>query len=217
MGFSTVAEHIPYKFHEKLVKLLVKATGKFLVFGAARYYAIYYLHMSLYYNDLSHPCLHLNSKGQGGTGHLDESSFSREEWQRIFEDAGLEHVPMASEAAREAALAERQYDFFANLIVMKRPGVEVPAAMLQKYDDFMGNSADAYAHYFPIKSNFEDTVERGLKVEGQLEALWPELDLIHKKIGRNLIDCQGRKLPPYTQNPDEYEGWIREKFDMDSK
>merc|ERR1719413_15496 len=51
-----VAEHIPAKFHDRLVSILANATGKWLVFSAAR-------------------------PGQGGTGHIAEALRTKDEWR----------------------------------------------------------------------------------------------------------------------------------------
>ena len=102
-----VAEHIPAEFHPKFVQLLSASVkpGGHLVFAAAR-------------------------PGQGGTGHIDESSRTREEWIELFSNSGydLQEVLHLSRMARQSAYPERSYDLYANLFVMrKRPDAEARA------------------------------------------------------------------------------------------
>lgn len=70
-----VAEHVPASLHDVMVNLLVTKTNKFLVFSAAR-------------------------PNQAGTGHIPESSKTRDEWISIFEKAGLKHLPKLSDIMR---------------------------------------------------------------------------------------------------------------------
>jgi len=106
-----VAEHIPAKFHGELVKFLVKSTGKWLLFSAAR-------------------------PDQQGTGHIPESMKSVEEWREIFEEAGLVYMPNRSFVARSSAYFTRSYDIFENLMVFKNPkessadSEEIPVELL---------------------------------------------------------------------------------------
>ena len=85
-----VAEHIPFKYHEKLINFLVSKCSKYLIFSAAR-------------------------PGQGGIGHLKESMFDRKIWIKKFEEKGLIHLPNLSQLMRDLS---RVSWFKTNTIIM---------------------------------------------------------------------------------------------------
>jgi hypothetical protein len=55
--------------------------------------------------------------------------------------------------------------------------------------DFTGNSADAKQHYYKFNNRPGGGDERVERVKGQLESLWPELDLLSKKLSIDKIHC----------------------------
>jgi len=91
-----VAEHIPSKFHDDLVNFLVKSTGKWLFFSAAR-------------------------PKQKGTGHIEESMKPFQEWRDVFKKAGLVYMPDMTRVAQGSAYFMRSYDLAKNLMVFKNP------------------------------------------------------------------------------------------------
>ena len=70
-----VAEHVPAELHRVMRQVLKSLTTKYLVFAAAR-------------------------PGQGGTGHLGPSMFTREEWKVHWERTGLFYLEGLSEILR---------------------------------------------------------------------------------------------------------------------
>jgi hypothetical protein len=66
-----VAEHLATDLIPTMVEFLVSKTDKYLVFGAAR-------------------------PKQGGTGHVPGSMKTRQQWIKIFEDAGMVYLPQLS-------------------------------------------------------------------------------------------------------------------------
>jgi hypothetical protein len=155
-----VAEHIPAKFRNVLVSTLVNATAKWLVFSAAR-------------------------PGQGGTGHIPEAMLTREEWQAIFEDAGMIYMPKLTELVRQTAYIPRSYDLFSNLLVFRSPShaaedTDVPHPKLAKFGRYWGTAV--YAKKFSDSSTpqyLSDNTQRSSHLsdfyEGAQTALWPGL------------------------------------------
>ena len=190
-----VAEHIPPEHTSELIERLARATTKYLVFSAAR-------------------------PGQGGTGHLDESMHDRSWWIEQFTTVRrgtatgkLKLLPQLSRALRYVtSYPERAYDFGTNLIAFGAPGVEDMAAVPQiAHDCFFhgrgskeehGDDADkAYAREHnlpaylelerpcPLQSK-EEIEKREAWLEGQAQALWPELDLLVRRVRSGELKCQ---------------------------
>jgi len=159
-----VAEHIPAKFRDGIVSTLANATGKWLVFSAAR-------------------------PGQGGTGHLPDSMLWPDQWKAKFEAAGLVHMPKLTELARHTAYPQRSYDLFSNLLVFRNPAHEaedtdLPHPKLAKFGDWWGNSGGCQScqrysdPHNPISSE-GNTKARSMHLsafnQGSNSALWPGL------------------------------------------
>lgn len=145
-----VAEHIPAMFRPALVDFLVNSTGKWLVFSAAR-------------------------PGQGGTGHIDASMLTSEEWKRIFTEKGLVFMPRLTFLAQNAAYPSRNYDLALNLLVFKHPSndakdTDEPHEMLSIYNEYWGGTGGVHG---------PNTEERANKINafnaGSNSALWPDL------------------------------------------
>ncbi len=191
-----VAEHVPPEHTAELIERLARATSKYLVFSAAR-------------------------PGQGGTGHIDDSSHSREWWIDQFTSADrgegkgkLRLLPQLSRGLRYVtSYTERAYDFGTNIIALGAPGVEDITAIPQiAHDCFFhtsrmtnkevyGDAADkAYAleHNLPTYLELErpcalpseeDKKKRVNWIEGQTQALWPELDLLIRRVKSGELKC----------------------------
>ena len=123
-----VAEHIPAKHHPNMIKLLAGAVapGGHLVFSGAR-------------------------KNQGGTGHLPESSRSREEWQALFEAEGLKYADGLSKMAQKASYPDRSYDLFINLLTMRRPAEGMSHAGLMRPPNALTERVDKTLGRRPVK------------------------------------------------------------------
>lgn len=196
-----VAEHVPPEFTDELIQRLATATTKYLVFSAAR-------------------------PGQGGTGHIDESSHDRDWWIERFTNAdrgpgtGKLHVlPQLSRGIRHVTGWDRAYDFGTNLIAFGAPGVEDIIEIPQIAHDctfnppwrvgpqIFGDKNDLdYATknklplYLDIKRPCEvpKTEEerkayfdqRRYWIEGQAQALWPELDLLIRRVQSQELKCK---------------------------
>lgn len=186
-----VLEHIPKELHARATQFLADATGRVLVFSAAR-------------------------PKQGGTGHLDESMVTREEWAARFAERGLVYSERISDALRRAAFPDREYDLGYNTIVMLRPEVdedalyekmhaqrflfgdnryypwramgraavgegEIKDGVWKKwgksfYEGCLNADNEAAASRGPCKK------QRRIEVRGAELALWPELDLLRRQV-----------------------------------
>jgi len=170
-----VAEHIPFKYHAKLIQLLAQSTGKFLVFSAAR-------------------------PGQGGTGHINESSFMKEEWIETFEKAGMVHMPKLSNMARVSAQFARGYDFFGNAVVFKNEMYEfvdtdIPVPELLDYE-FGGSKSNNWGGWVPgdRPNNWHhpsnEFVSKSKMVTDEEEAtMWPVITELTRKIRAGEVKC----------------------------
>lgn len=85
-----VVEHIDSEKASFVLDMLANATGRFLVFAAAR-------------------------PDQGGTGHINLKT--RDWYISEFERRGLVHLPLLTKSARAAAYRPRAYDLHFNLLV----------------------------------------------------------------------------------------------------
>lgn len=163
-----VAEHIPFQFHSQLVKFLASRTKKWLVFSAA-------------------------SPKQGGTGHLDESMFTDEEWKAKFQDAGLEFMPKLTNMARDAAYPKRSYDLYANALVFKHPshdGTDVDINQgHEMLTDFMYHGVENALANAQYPTWAEKAVVAHAFSEGVAAAMWPALSLMEQKVKKNASLC----------------------------
>ena len=159
-----VAEHLAPERVGLLVAHLARATSKYLVFSAAR-------------------------PAQGGTGHVDGSMFPREWYIDQFERQGLTLLPHLTESLRFAAYPERAYDFGTNIIAMGAPGIEDRLDVPDIFGD-----CELYPHQFCTA--LQNLVPKEILaakregwVRGQLQALWPELDLVLEKLKSHKVSC----------------------------
>jgi len=169
-----VAEHMPPAHLDKLVASLAAATSKYLVFTAAR-------------------------PGQGGTGHVEGSMHDKDWWQRKFEAQGLVNLPELQIRLKRAARPERAYDLSGNMLVMGRPPLGVdradvtPFAGLECYF-FLGQWCKSYKHvgdlHNPPKTKDDAIRLRRAWVAGQVQALWPEIDLMQKGLKAGRLSCK---------------------------
>merc|ERR1719473_1724005 len=131
-----------------MISLLVNATRKWLVFSGAR-------------------------SNQGGTGHLRPSMRNREEWQRLFEEAGMIHMPGLSQLARMSAYPERSWDYFSNLLVFKHPSN--PAEDILEKESMLEAADKAY---LAERREGEQPKEQRARYEA---ATWPSLIRLRNK------------------------------------
>mmetsp|Transcript_62295 Transcript_62295/g.173765 ORF Transcript_62295/g.173765 Transcript_62295/m.173765 type:complete len:398 (+) Transcript_62295:74-1267(+) len=150
-----VAEHVPLEFHKHLVDLLTSATGKYLVFSAAR-------------------------PDQAGTGHLPESMFPREVWVQTFKDAGMVYLDKLTQIARRTAYPLRGYDIYGNVMIFGNADnsevadTDVVVDQVLKFSDLYGSDNDNYA-----KKDYGDLVRA--HAAGSNQAMWPGLALMEKQ------------------------------------
>jgi len=166
-----VAEHIPFRFHPQLIDLLTSSTKKWLVFSAAR-------------------------PGQGGTGHLNESSFTSDEWRSKFEAAGMVYMPKLTYMARQAAYYKRSYDLFANTLVFKKQGhvsddTDQPHEMLAHFM-YGGLDSDRTEKQYPKKDANRYNAAAAF-AEGSNSALWPALALMEQKANKGILCSEHTK------------------------
>ena len=166
-----VAEHLSEDRVDRMVDYLAAATGRYLVFSAAR-------------------------PGQGGTGHIDGSSHYWHWWMRAFEKRGLRYLPELSSALRLSAGPDRGYDLYQNTFAMGAPGApdrsDVPAEVGDwncgiYTSAFCGQLHGPHAKSYSKKLNAEPNAQkRRAWLEGMWMALWPKLDLTIRrlKLGR---------------------------------
>jgi len=166
-----VAEHLDPARLGRLADLLAAATGKYLVFSAAR-------------------------PKQGGTGHVEGSMKTSVWWIAAFEARGLVHLPELSRRLRWSAKPEREYDLGSkNLFAMGAPGIPDPGA---DAPDEVGD-CDLYPHKFcpipPKELDGKGTARNALQetraawLRGQAQALWPELHILQTKIEQKKLRC----------------------------
>ena len=160
-----VAEHLAPDRVPKLVDFLAAATGKYLVFSAAR-------------------------PRQGGTGHVDDSMHNWPWWREKFEAAGLVFLPRLTAGLRLSALPDRPYDIHQNVIAMGVPGAvdrsDVP-------DEAFEGWGCALMPSFICGDSKETRAAEGKKrramLEGMWMALWPEVDIMVRRLKTKDLSC----------------------------
>jgi len=201
MGFELVlslevAEHIPPEFQEELISRLAAATKKYLVFSAAR-----------------------PGQGGTGhiDGSMKDRSWWIEKFTNVDRgEAGKLHLlPQLSRAIRYITGWDRAYDFGTNLIAFGAPGTEdiveipqiahdcffYPPIRISNEKRIIGDTDDfeyAKKHNMstwltierPCKINNEKEETRQNWVEGQAQALWPELDLLIRRVKKGELSCR---------------------------
>jgi len=201
MGFELVlslevAEHVPFEFHEELARRLATATTKYLVFAAARpnQGGTGHIEESMHTRDWWIERLTHADRGPGASGKL-------------------QVLPQLSRGLRYVTgWADRAYDFGTNVIAFGAPGVEdVPKIPQIAHDCFFlgrgmvtnkelhGDEEDkAYARKHNMSEFLElervceldsDEETRSNWVEGQAQALWPELDLLVRRVKTGELAC----------------------------
>lgn len=200
MGFELVlslevAEHVPAEFADELVRRLAGATSKYLVFAAARPGQGGTGHLDESMHDRAWWIERFTREERGGRGRL-----------RL--------LPQLSRTLRHVTgFQERAYDLGTNLVAFGAPGVaDVPDVPQIAHDCFFlphfgvsaeiwGDMADreyAKEHDLPPsvkverpcpKGNAEEIKQRAHWVEGQAQALWPELDLLIRRVRTGELKC----------------------------
>lgn len=190
-----VAEHVPPEFTDELIRRLATATSKYLVFAAARpgQGGTGHLDESMHARDWWIEKFTNADRGPG---------------------AGKLHVlPQLSRGLRYVtSYSERSYDFGTNLIAFGAPGVEDVVEIPQIAHDcsflpargdekIVGDPEDVkYAkdHNLPESLPLErhcpafskeEREKRQHWVEGQAQALWPELDLLIRRVKIGELKC----------------------------
>ena len=172
-----VAEHIDPTKAAAVLDILAAATGKFLVFAAAR-------------------------PEQGGTGHI--SLQTRAWYIEQFELRGLRHLPSLSQIARESAYKHRPYDLFHNLVVFTRntytddgakdteqthPLVYAQYGDPTNYQGFGKDPVESSKHFRDSKLSFVNhdmnggvAAEAGLELSGWFipSTLWPRTHFVRR-------------------------------------
>ena len=195
-----VAEHVPAEYTDELIRRLATATTKYLIFSAARPGQGGTGHLDESMHDREWWIERFTSQDRGP-------------------DAGKLHLlPQLSRGIRYVtAYLDRGYDLGTNLIAFGAPGVEDIEEIPQIADDcefnprpmgaqVVGDPADkeyAAKHNLPPHLNLKrkcptwTTEEEGKKyyekrahlIEGHAQALWPELDLLIRRVKRGEIKC----------------------------
>ncbi len=194
-----VAEHVPPEFTDELIRRLATATTKYLVFAAARPGQGGTGHIDESMHDREWWIDRFQNADRGpGAGKL-----------RL--------LPQLSRGMRYVtAWSERAYDFGTNLIAFGAPGVDDIEEIPQIAHDcslngiqkkiISGDPADTnYAKKHNLTMSFElerpcdqeQTDEEGKKytekranwVEGHAQALWPELDLLIRRVRKGELKC----------------------------
>jgi len=170
-----VLEHILPARQQAAMDYLAGSTSKYLVFAAAR-------------------------PNQGGTGHIEESMHTREWYVDQFTARGLVYLPGITKGLRAAVRPEREYDLYTNTIVMGRAPLGVDRTDVG--GAIAGTDCDLFASpscRHPLTSlrgshdalaTMKDTKYlRKAWVAGQVQALWPEVDLLIRKLKRGKLRC----------------------------
>ena len=128
-------------------------------------------------------------------------------WKAKFEARGLVNLPELQIRLKRAARPERAYDLSGNMLVMGRPphGVDrtdvTPFAGLECYF-FLGEwckpVGGVYKHVGDLHNprkrpsqRRDDAVRlRRAWVAGQVQALWPEIDLMQKGLKAGRLSCK---------------------------
>jgi SAM-dependent methyltransferase len=202
MGFELVlslevAEHVPAEFTAELIQRLARATSKYLVFSAAR----------------------PSQGGTGHIDEsMHKRKFWIDQFTNAHrgEQGKLHYLPQLSLAMRHVtAWPERAYDFGTNLIALGAPGVEdMPDIPQIAHDCFFKNRGkgptdiirgDAAEQEYIKEHNLtailevarpcpgvrteDEKKQRQYWVEGQSQALWPELDLLIRRVKSGELTC----------------------------
>ncbi|KAJ1449806.1 hypothetical protein M885DRAFT_534365 [Pelagophyceae sp. CCMP2097] len=159
-----VAEHMAAERIPALIDFLAASTGRYLVFSAAR-------------------------PRQGGTGHVKGSMFETPWWIDAFTKAGLHLLPSLTQSLRNAALPERA-NLYTNIIALGVPGVE------DRHDvpPEVGGCEIYTSRRCRGQLRGQDTANKVDKVrkfwmDGQVQALWPELDIVNRRLKKGEISC----------------------------
>jgi len=193
-----VAEHIPSEFESELVKRLAMATTKYLVFSAAR--------------PGQGGTGHLKGSMHNRTWWIEQFTNA----ERGEGRGKLKVLPQLSRGIRYITGWDRAYDFGTNLIAFGAPGVkdieEIPqlahdcSFLPRRIGHFVYGDADdrKYAtehnmsEYLELErpckyegtSDYETAqMTHRLWVEGQAQALWPELDLLIRRVRKRELKC----------------------------
>ncbi len=196
-----VAEHVPPEFTDELIRRLATATTKYLVFSAARPGQAGTGHIDKSMHGREWWIERFITADRGGPG------------------AGKLHLlPQLSRAMRQVtSYSERGYDFGKNLVAFGAPGVEDIEEVPQIAHDCSlngwpvgkrveGDEEDkiyAEKHNLPMfleidrpcdqKQTDEEIAKykekRANWVEGHAQALWPELDLLIRRVKKGELKC----------------------------
>jgi len=171
---TEVAEHIPSKYHDQMVDLLARMTGKYLVFSGAR-------------------------PDQKGHGHIKNSMLPKSIWIARFEKYGLTYSERYSYLIAHSAWGQRNYDIKLNVFVMLAPGVtdlredEFPPEWRILDPQMMINQSYFLSKKFYAEWNNETAAYsryRAELMESSAHYLWPEMDLIVKKLQSKEMICE---------------------------
>ena len=184
-----VAEHIPagpgLSRLRRLVAVLAASTRRLLIFSAAR-------------------------PGQGGTGHLKNSSLYPEQWMALFAEHRLVHMPLLTALARRTTYPTRACDVGQNVFVMRAANADVDDATLSRRGIDMLNASrlfpdepSALAWTRPSggpkciwhgggEAEWRSTYAKGFALQAATEAaLWPELHSVQVGIQSGNYVCKG--------------------------
>lgn len=190
-----VAEHVPAEHTAELVRRLASATSKYLVFAAAR----------------------PGQGGTGHIDEsMHTREWWIEQFAAADRGPGqgkLRLLPQLSRVLRYVtSYTERVYDLGTNLIAMGAPGVEDLAAVPQIAHDCFFHPHSANKEVHGDAADREYSVEHGMLtyvelerpcaehspgeeekrrnwLEGQAQALWPELDLLIRRVKSGELSC----------------------------
>eukprot|EP00957_Ditylum_brightwellii_P152379 11600746-Ditylum_brightwellii.AAC.1 len=195
-----VAEHVPPEYTDELIQRLATATTKYLVFAAARPGQGGTGHIDESMHDRNWWIERFTNANRGpGEGKL-------------------HLLPQLSRGIRYVTgYPDRSYDFGTNLIALGAPGVEDVDKIPQIAHDcsfnakrtgklVYGDAEDqkyAEKHNLPMhlelerSCNQDQTEEEKISydekrhnlVEGHAQALWPELDLLIRRVQRGELKC----------------------------
>lgn len=125
-----VLEHIPVKYHTRIIEFLVNKTKKFLVFSAA-------------------------PPKQNGIGHIPEAMKLKSHWISIFSEKGLVHLPEMSTLL--SLSCDKIYWYHKkNIFVMGRPAIVNDTEY--KYLPIERTKRDINKLFFHIQNNLKKNV-----------------------------------------------------------
>mmetsp|Transcript_17984 Transcript_17984/g.23436 ORF Transcript_17984/g.23436 Transcript_17984/m.23436 type:complete len:368 (-) Transcript_17984:117-1220(-) len=164
-----VAEHYPPEKLDQLLDWLVSITGKYLIFSAAR-------------------------PNQAGKGHFEGSMKAATWWVRQFHKRGMLTVPDMTRELRQTANPERYYDLAKNTLVFR-----VSTEKTQD-DSLPPPIADCRYYHAPECPRtklgvieWKDSLglwhQRQSWVEGNWQALWPEVDILVRRLREGELSC----------------------------